>query len=170
MIDRSRLVEFVRSVWLKPAVIVMVLCLAGFGIAFVVVLASFWHHLSASRAAYTERLQAVNVSTTAPPDRQDFRADRNSLRRLGERCEAITDSLGVGEQIRGYVMYADLRPPDFLSGEMARVQVDVLLDCGCVETGRYDVLSLKMEPGSERASITNLSQRLMLAEYQPLKP
>jgi hypothetical protein len=167
-IDRSHLMEFVRSIWLKPAIVGMVLILAGLGIAFIIVLGSFWQHLSASRAAYAERLRAVNASST-PLAPSDFRADRNSLRRIGERCEEITDSLGLGQQIRGFVMYADLRPPDFLAGERSHVQVDILLDCGCVETGRYDILSLDMEPSSQRASITKLSQRLMLAEYKPLE-
>jgi hypothetical protein len=166
-IDRTRVAELARSIWLMPGVIAATLFLAGLGVAFVIVLGSFWHHVSGVRAAYAERLQAVNISS-APPVQSDFRADQNSLKRMSERCEEITDSLGLGPQIRGFVVDADLRPPDFLSRERAHVKVDVLLDCGCVETGRYDILSLEIEPSSRRASITNLSQRMVLAAYKPL--
>lgn len=168
MIDWTNFKRRARDFWCFPWVVVSALVLSCLGITFIIVLASFFKHVSEARAAYQAKVQAINTCPSSTTD-IEFRGDELTLTRILGRCGEVIDSLDVGAQVRGYVVGADLRPPDFLGPDRPYAKVDVLLDCGCVETGVYDVLSFEIDPISLHANITRMARSLELAKYKPIQ-
>jgi hypothetical protein len=64
------------------------------------------------RDQYRERLRSINARTDLSPEASAAFAvsDKRTISILAQRYLDVVDSLGFGQQVRGYVLRYDLRP------------------------------------------------------------
>ena len=137
------------------------------GVVFVFTFVKFIVRVNEMQRRYVARLDAANArmgGKVQPTYGLSF-ADEEILHTLTARYIGVIDSLGLADQVRGYVLYYDLRPPDFL--EVSSSRVDFFLDCGCKRVGMYDLLTLEVDPATLLASASRVRKRITQDQYQP---
>jgi hypothetical protein len=118
----------------------------------------------AEREAYEAQLDAAEKLT--PEQLTPNTNPVKSLTEVIQRIDPVIESLGLAGEVRGYRIYLDLRPADFVNEPTERaVRSEVFLNCGCQRSGMYDVMTMDIDPRTLHASVRRSDRHVSLQQY-----
>lgn len=157
----------IKSVWALRTGKILALVLvtmAAMGMFFVTFFVKGMRDAYVGREAYEAKLAAPKAMNTSA---SELHSDSvKSPAEVIRKVDQLMDSMGLGGDVRGYLIVCDLRPWDFLikANENAAA-TEVFLSCGCSQRGLYDVMTIDVDPISLNATVRRIERHVSREMY-----